>query len=43
MVPATVREKYIIRFCVVAQNSTKDDIGKYFPSYAYDTLKRFCF
>lgn len=29
MVPACVNDRYIIRFCVVAQNATKDDIGKY--------------
>lgn len=27
MVPASVRDKYIIRFCAVAQHSTDDDIG----------------
>lgn len=28
MVPANVHEKYVIRFCAVAQNATEDDIGK---------------
>lgn len=27
MVPASVNEKYVIRFCAVAQNSSEDDIG----------------
>lgn len=27
MVPASVNEKYIIRFCAVAQNANEDDIG----------------
>lgn len=27
MVPASVNEKYVIRFCAVAQNATDDDIG----------------
>lgn len=27
MVPASVNEKYVIRFCVDAQNSTEEDIG----------------
>ncbi|KAK9695747.1 Pyridoxal-dependent decarboxylase conserved domain [Popillia japonica] len=42
MVPATVREKYIIRFCVVAQNSTKDDIDyawKVIIEFAEDLLE----
>lgn len=29
MVPASVNDKYVIRFCVVAQNASDDDIGKY--------------
>lgn len=29
MVPASANEKYIIRFCAVAQNATETDIGKY--------------
>ena len=29
MVPASVNDKYVIRFCVCAQNATDDDIGKY--------------
>lgn len=29
MVPASVNEKYIIRFCVVAQNASEEDIGRY--------------
>lgn len=29
MVPASVNDKYVIRFCAVAQNLTEDDIGKY--------------
>lgn len=28
MVPASVNEKYVIRFCAVAQNATESDIGK---------------
>lgn len=28
MVPAAVNDKYVIRFCAVAQNLTEDDIGK---------------
>ena len=28
MVPASVNEQFVIRFCVVAQNATDDDIGK---------------
>lgn len=28
MVPASVNDQYVIRFCAVAQNSTEDDIGK---------------
>lgn len=28
MVPASVNDKYVIRFCAVAQNLTEDDIGK---------------
>lgn len=27
MVPALVHEKYVIRFCVVAEHATEDDIG----------------
>lgn len=27
MVPACVNDRYIIRFCAVAQNSTEEDIG----------------
>lgn len=27
MVPASVNEKYVIRFCAVAQNATDNDIG----------------
>lgn len=30
MVPANVNEKYVIRFCVVAQHATEADIGKQF-------------
>lgn len=29
MVPASVNDKYVIRFCVCAQNATDDDIGTY--------------
>lgn len=29
MVPASVNEKYVIRFCAVAQNATNEDIGKF--------------
>lgn len=28
MVPASVNDKYVIRFCVVAQSCTEEDIGK---------------
>lgn len=28
MVPALVHDKYVIRFCVVAEHATEDDIGK---------------
>lgn len=28
MVPASVNDKFVIRFCVCAQNATDDDIGK---------------
>lgn len=27
MVPALVHDKYVIRFCVVAEHATEDDIG----------------
>lgn len=27
MVPASVNDKYVIRFCAVAQNATEEDIG----------------
>lgn len=30
MVPASVNERYIIRFCAVAQNATVEDIGRIF-------------
>ena len=33
MVPASVNDKFVIRFCVVAQNATDDDI-----EYAWKTL-----
>lgn len=36
MVPASVNEKYVIRFCAVAQNAVEEDIGKMF-----DTLCQF--
>ncbi|XP_075166491.1 tyrosine decarboxylase 2 [Haematobia irritans] len=36
MVPACVNEKYIIRFCAVAQNATNEDID-----YAWDTIVDF--
>lgn len=29
MVPANVNDKYVIRFCAVAQNVTEDDIGEF--------------
>lgn len=29
MVPASVNDQYVIRFCAVAQNATEDDIGKW--------------
>lgn len=28
MVPANVNDKYVVRFCAVAQNATEADIGK---------------
>lgn len=28
MVPAMVGDRYVIRFCVVSQNATREDIGK---------------
>lgn len=28
MVPASVNDKYVIRFCVTAQHATEQDIGK---------------
>ena len=28
MVPASVNDKYVIRFCVCAQNATEEDIGE---------------
>ncbi|CAH0555255.1 unnamed protein product [Brassicogethes aeneus] len=36
MVPANVNDKYVIRFCVVAQNATEADID-----YAWDIIKDF--
>lgn len=36
MVPASVNERYIIRFCAVAQNATAEDID-----YAWDTIVDF--
>lgn len=33
MVPASVNDKYVIRFCAVAQNLTEEDIGNYFITY----------
>lgn len=36
MVPASVNERYIIRFCAVAQNSTEDDID-----YAWEVITDF--
>lgn len=35
MVPASVNDKFVIRFCVVAQNATDDDI-----EYAWKTLSK---
>jgi len=29
MVPASVNDNYVIRFCVCAQNATDEDIGNY--------------
>jgi tyrosine decarboxylase len=29
MVPASVNDKYVIRFCVTAQHATEQDIGKH--------------
>lgn len=28
MVPALVHDKYVIRFCVVSEHATEEDIGK---------------
>lgn len=36
MVPASVNERYVIRFCAVAQNATDDDID-----YAWDAITDF--
>lgn len=36
MVPASVNEQYIIRFCAVAQNATDEDID-----YAWDVITDF--
>ncbi len=36
MVPASVNEKYVIRFCVCAQNATEEDI-----EYAWRTIAKF--
>jgi hypothetical protein len=36
MVPANVNDKYVIRFCVVAQNATEADID-----YAWKVIKEF--
>lgn len=36
MVPASVNERYTIRFCAVAQNATDDDID-----YAWDVITDF--
>lgn len=30
MIPARTHGKYIIRFCVVSQHATEEDIGKFF-------------
>jgi aromatic-L-amino-acid decarboxylase len=35
MIPSIVRGKYIIRFCVVAENSTDEDIGKFHILYIH--------
>ena len=35
LVPASVNDKYVIRFCVCAQNATDDDI-----EYAWKTLSK---
>ena len=37
MVPANVNDKYVIRFCVVAQNATEADIGTFF------LISEFCY
>ena len=36
MVPASLGEKYVIRFCVCAQNATDSDIGKFFAQFFID-------
>lgn len=30
MVPANVMDRFVIRFCVVQQHATREDIGKFF-------------
>lgn len=35
MVPANVNDKYVIRFCAVAQNITEDDIGAFQNLFIY--------
>lgn len=35
MVPASVNEKYVIRFCAVAQNAAEEDIGDLFDALRY--------
>ena len=41
MVPASVNDKYVIRFCVCAQNATDDDIGKYLSLKVAYSIKLF--
>ncbi|CAG2068571.1 unnamed protein product, partial [Timema podura] len=36
MVPASVNEKYVIRFCAVAQNATEDDVD-----HAWEVITEF--
>ncbi len=38
MVPASVNDQYVIRFCAVAQNATEDDIGELIAIFV-DLLK----
>lgn len=41
MVPASVNDKYVIRFCAVAHDATEDDIGKFAIIFSKFTLNLF--